>query len=446
MSRSSGLVVFVAATAMAALAGAIAATFPGGHAAAQVASPTATPPAPNVQQILTRGLNTPDTQAPVWPTIDWETGSPVDVDQAKLDELLKVTEADHPKLGQTRAVLVIQGGRIVAERYAKGYDSQTRLVSWSMAKSFTQALLGVAVRQERVNIDTAMGNPRWDATDRRQAITWRQWITMTDGLRYLEIGAPSPAQSDAAKMTFGAKSRFDVVTYAAELPLIHEPGKHWNYSTAGINLVADGLTRTIAPEAKLPVERRAAMLSWMQRDLFERIGMWRAQPEFDATGTFIGGSLVYATAREFAKFGYLYLHDGNWDGERVLPEGWAAFAAAKTPGENADVYGAGWWRTADEGPGKPMDSVPPNGPKGAFSAQGHLGQIIMVVPSKDLVIVRLGVLPDVEGDWDALGTWTGDIMALFPERASLVAPRPTPLRPEGRPANLPPEPAGVIPN
>jgi CubicO group peptidase (beta-lactamase class C family) len=371
----------------------------------------------------------PDAPA-VWPTIDWESGVARVSDEARLESLLDVVDADHPELGQTRAILIVQNGRIVIERYAPGYDSQTRLVSWSMAKSFTQALLGIAVKQGRVDLDAPMGSPRWSPDDPRQAITWRQWINMTDGLRYTEIGSRSPAVNGAAVMTFSPEHRRDVIGFATALPLVHAPGTRWNYSTASINLVADALTRALTHDAALPPERRAAMLSWMQRDLFERIGMWRAQPEFDAQGTFLGGSLIYATAREFAKFGFLYLHEGVWDGEPILPEGWTRFARERPAGVQADIYGAGWWRVAESGPGTPQPSLPPQGPRDVFSAQGHLGQLIVVVPSRDLVMVRLGVLPGQPDDWDQLGEWVGEVIALFPEASGRAAMRSAPLNPD----------------
>jgi CubicO group peptidase (beta-lactamase class C family) len=171
----------------------------------------------------------------------------------------------------------------VHEQYAPGYNADMRLVSWSMAKSLTQALVGVAVKQGKVDIDTPMGNPHWNATDKRAQIPWRTWLNMTDGMRYLEIEAKTVADSDASAKLFGP-GRLDVANYCAGLPLIHEPNTHWNYNSCGIVLTADALTRTIVPNPQSPQARRAEMLQWMHQNLFDVIGM-KPQPEFDASSS-----------------------------------------------------------------------------------------------------------------------------------------------------------------
>jgi CubicO group peptidase (beta-lactamase class C family) len=258
-----------------------------------------------------------------------------------------------------------------------------------MAKSITHALVGAAVEQRRVDIDQPMGNPHWRANDVRSAITWRQWLNMLDGQRYTELTARSPAESDVAKMLFGS-GRLDTAGYAASLPLAYPPGTRWNYNTAGEILVCDALTRTIVPNPGSARARRASMLAWMHSSLFDPIGMSSAQPEFDAQGLYLGGSFVYATARDFAKIGLLYLRDGMWEGRRILPEGWVDFARSPTSAANGDVYGAGWWINPASGTGQAMFSYINTGPaRDAFDARGLQGQIILLVPTKDLVVVRL---------------------------------------------------------
>ena len=149
-----------------------------------------------------------------WPTREWPTAPlGANVSAAAVAEAL--------------AVVVVQGGRIVAERYMRGYGPTTRLVSWSMAKSITHALVGIAVKEGLVDLDRAMGNPRWAAGDTRAAVTWRQWLQMVDGQDYHEIGVREPTRNDAARMLFG-DGRLDVAGYAAALPQIHPAGTHWN--------------------------------------------------------------------------------------------------------------------------------------------------------------------------------------------------------------------------
>ncbi len=352
-----------------------------------------------------------------WPTQEWESAPlPDDVDRAAYD--LAVTEAFagiHPQMGETRAVVIVQGGRIVFERYADNYSRDMRLISWSMAKSVTQALVGAAVLQGRVAIDTPMGSPHWRAGDRRASITWRDWLNMVDGQDYLEIGAPSVLANDDTHMLYG-RGRGDIARFAASLPLIHDPGAHWNYNSAGTVLIADALTRTIVPDAQNPTDRRNRMRAWMQQSVFEPIGM-NPIVEFDRSGLYYGSALVWATARDFARFGYLYLRDGVWDGTRVLPEGWVDFARAPGPASNADIYGAHWWLTPPHGTGRPMRSlITDTSMADAFSAQGHEGQIIVVVPSKDLVLVRLGHFDGGGEAWDALGDWATRMIGAFGDR------------------------------
>lgn len=354
-----------------------------------------------------------------WPTQDWAAGPlPGDVDAPAFD--LAVTEAFagvHPLMGETRAVIVVQGGRVVFERYMDGYGRNTRLVSWSMAKSITHALVGAALMQGRVAIDTPMGNPHWRAGDRRASITWRQWLQMVDGLDYTE-SAPEITQSGNARMLFG-EGRENVARWAAALPLIHDPGTHWNYTSAGTLLISDALTRAITLEAHTTADRLARMRAWMNASLFDRIGM-RALVEYDPQGVFYGSSLVWATARDFAKFGYLYLRDGVWEGERVLPEGWVDFGRTPGPALNTDTYGAHWWLTPAHGPGRPARSlITDNTLSDAFSAQGYEGQIIVVVPSKDLVLVRLGRFDGGAEAWDALGDWATRLIGAFGGRTTV---------------------------
>jgi CubicO group peptidase (beta-lactamase class C family) len=342
-----------------------------------------------------------------WPTGEWPTGELPAGAGDKLEPLLAVTQQKLPGLGETRAVVIIQHGKLVAEKYAPGFGADMPLLSWSMAKSVTQALLGIAVRQGLVDIDKPMGNPHWQPSDRRAAIPWRNWINMIDGQHYEEIGKPNAG--DASRMLYG-EGRRDVAAFGATLPLIHDPGTFWNYNSAGINLISDALARVLAPNT-VGAERRSRMIAVLRDELFQPIGMKSAQPEFDAAGNFVGSAWVYATARDWAKFGLLYLRDGVWDGRRILPEGWVDFARAKTPADNSNVYGAGFWITPDD-KGKPYAAVTPNGPRDLFLAEGHEGQVVVIVPSKDLVIVRLGLFQDAKG-FHALGEWLEKILALF---------------------------------
>ncbi len=352
-----------------------------------------------------------------WPNAQWpEAPLPRDVDRAAFD--LAVTEAfagPHETMGQTRAVLIVQSGSIVFERYDEGFPRDTRMISWSMAKSVTQALVGAAVLQGKLSIDAPMGSPHWRAGDRRASIPWRQWLNMVDGQDYSEIGAPSVLENDVTHMLYGA-GRGDTARFAAGLPLIRDPGARWNYNSAGTVLIADALTRTIVPDPRDPIDRRDRMRAWMDASLFNPIGM-APIVEFDPNGLYYGSALVWANARDFARFGYLYLRGGVWNGTRILPEGWVDFARTPGPDIGTDVYGAHFWLTPARGTGKPMRSlIVDPAMADAFSAQGHEGQIIVIVPSKDLVMVRLGLFHGGAAAWDGLGDWASRLIGAFGAR------------------------------
>lgn len=368
-----------------------------------------------------------------WPTEGWEQGELppgiADDVRAQIDEAMARELSD--VMGETRAVVIIHRGKLVLEAYRDGFGPETKQVSWSMAKSVTSALTARAVQLGLIeDIDAPMPSP-FEADDPRSEITWRQWLTMTDGLDYLEIGATSMAENDVIQMMYGP-GRFDVTQYIVSgLEPIHEPGRVWNYSTAGFHLIGRALQVGIGapPGCSTPANRQmlegfspvtpcvasdVPMADWMQEVLFDPLGM-DAQPEFDSAGTYLGGSLVWASARDFAKFGYLYLRDGVWEGERLLPEGWVDFSRADPDATDANVYGAGWWittRGADPNPPYQKRNAPP---WDSFAAEGHEGQTIFVVPSRDLVIVRLGLMSNEGENWPELFRWNQSLAARFPE-------------------------------
>jgi hypothetical protein len=318
---------------------------------------------------------------------------------ARLARVFDAAFADRPDTPprRTRAVVVLHNGQIVAERYAPGYAADMRLQGWSMAKSVTAALVGLRAGEGRLALDGPAPVPEWRERkdDPRAAITLRQLLQMSSGLAFAErYGDPF---ADVMRMLFTEPS---AGAFAASRPLDAPPGTRWEYASGTTNIVARVLAQSFAsPQAALAYARRA---------LFDRIGMASAVIEPDASGAFVGSSFMYATARDWARFGLLHAQDGVWDGERVLPVGWVAFVRSAAPAAPKASYGAHWWLEL----GTPSGSearLPPD----AFHAAGHGGQFVTVVPSRGVVVVRLG-LALAEGAWDQPAFVAGVLDALAP--------------------------------
>ncbi len=324
-----------------------------------------------------------------WPTQEWPRGElPADARAAVEAEVARVSGLAEGPLGETRTVLIVQGGRLVYEHYGAGFDALDRQVSWSMAKSVTAALAGIAVGDGALTLDSPVAPPVWRDSDPRRAITLRQALHMADGLAWNEIDYGDVLQNDAAKMLFG-EGREDIVAYVARKRGRHEPGKVWNYSSGTTNLISAAVSRALGPRALGDPTGRERYLNFLTDRLLRPIGMTRTSPEFDAAGNLYASSLIYATAQDWARFGYLHLRDGVWDGQRILPAGWVDFVRTPATAEGALEYGGHWWLSPAN-----QEGTLPDGPYDTFEARGYQGQRILVIPSKDAVIVRLGLMRD----------------------------------------------------
>ena len=313
-----------------------------------------------------------------WPTEAWpEAELDPRVDRTALEKLLDRAFAlpEPDDLERTHGVVIIQRGEIVAERYAHDVDPDDSFLSWSMAKSITSALIGILVRQGKLDISQPIPVEEWADDDPRRRITIDQMLRMVDGLRFREaedLGGGSvryypPEESDVIPMLFG-EGKSDVAGFAATLPYQAEPETRWNYNSGASNLLSRLVSETVGGGAD-------GMLDFMRRELFDPLGMKTARPKFDPAGNFIGSSHCYCSARDFARFGSLYLRDGVWDGTRILPEGWVDYS--RTPSvQSGGLYGAHFW------------VIP--GSLGLFQCNGAEGQRVLISPKLDLVVVRLG--------------------------------------------------------
>ena len=312
-----------------------------------------------------------------WPTDEWPAGPPPAAVGAIVDEAFD----DTARYGTTYAVVVVQHGRLLLERYGGELPSfvsatapvtpTTPLLSWSMAKSVLHAAVGILVGEGRLSLDAPAGVAGWD--DERSTITLDQLLQMRGGLAwnedYVEAGA-----SDVIEMLFGS-GQDDVAAYAEARPLAHPPGAVFNYSSGTSNIVSALVGRLVG--------RGEDMRRFLLERILHPIGMTTADPGFDASGTFIGSSYLHATAQDWARFGTLYLRDGVWDGTRILPEGWVDHGrTVRSVDQDGKLYGAHWW----------IDQLARE--RGTFSAIGYEGQMVSICPPLDAVVVRLGRSPE----------------------------------------------------
>ena len=330
-----------------------------------------------------------------WPTQDWSLGPlPRGVDQTKLAEVLETAfgPSPPPDLGETHALVVVHQGRLALERYDPAHGPDSTCPSWSMAKSMTQALVGLLAGDGRLDIAAPVDAPEWRASgDPRSAITLDDLLRMSSGLKFTEVYEPGQP-SDVIEMLWGS-GKADVAAFAADLPLQHAPGAFWSYSSGTTNIVSRRVGEAIGGG-------REGVEAFMRTRLFDPLGMRSATPKFDAAGTFIGSSFCFCTPRDFARFGLLYLRDGQWEGRRLLPDGWVEAArrpTARQAGVEDLAYGAHWW----------LDMVGP----GSFSANGFGGQYTVVIPDLDLVIVRHGLTPT--GTATAAQSWLKDLVEVL---------------------------------
>ncbi|RXZ64770.1 serine hydrolase domain-containing protein [Pelagerythrobacter rhizovicinus] len=333
-------------------------------------------------------------------------GAPTEQLARRVDDLF-VKEG----LGETRALIVMHGGEIAAERYAPGYDEHTRFVSWSMAKTVTAVMIGMLVADGRLALDDSPPVPRWQRPgDPRGEITLRQLLQMRSGLRHTEGGDP-PYESSEVRMLF-LDGRDDMADWAESQPLEAEPGREFEYSSATSVILADiaarALSRSDDPEA-----RRQAVADYLQTRLFGPLAMDSMVPEFDASGTLIGGSLIHGSARDWARFGDFLRHKGSYRGVQLVPRKW--IEAMTTPSPRSSHYGMQTWLNRpldDEGGGANHPLFPDRAPQTMFAAIGHMGQYILVSPEQKLTVVRLGHSDAQERK--AMLQELADIMELYP--------------------------------
>lgn len=319
---------------------------------------------------------------------------------------------EDPALAETRALVVMQGGRIVAERYAPGYTPDTRLISWSMAKSVTATLVGLMVADGRLALDEPAPVTEWQTPrDGRAKITLRQLLHMSSGLDHTEMAEDGIEifDADTPRMLF-LDGREHVARYAETRPLEANPGEKFEYSSATSHILADIMTRSLT-DSKDPQVRRDAMQEYARGRLFEPLGMTSMFPQFDRNGTMLGGSMMHATARDWAKFGEFLRNNGSVRAAQLLPTSWTRFM--KTPSATDRSYGGHIWLNRTRNEGRDQVLFPGKAPSNVFAALGHLGQFVVVSPQHRLTIVRLGKTPDDQ--LDPVNDQLAKLISIFPK-------------------------------
>lgn len=356
---------------------------------------------------LSRLPTAPELDDEIWPTGDRLAESSLpNFDRSALDALLDAAfEAGAGSATGTRALAIVWQGQIIAERYAPGFGRHMPLTGWSMTKSVTSALIGLRVGDGVLNLHDPAPVPEWQgADDPRRHITLDQLLRASSGLEFAEVYGS--LKSDAVQMLFGPHGD-DMGSFAASKPLIAEPDTLWNYSSGTTNLL-----QRILRDSFDSLETYHA---YVRERLLYPIGMTRTTIAPDASGTLVGSSFGYATARDWLRFGLLFLSDGVWQGERLLPEGWVSYSVTPTAADPLGRYGAQWWLNA--GPADRPEARPwPRLPRDVYRASGFEGQYLTVLPSHDLVLIRLGFTPE-RSRW-SMDHFVADVLAVIEAEAA----------------------------
>jgi len=311
-----------------------------------------------------------------WPLGDILPRRKTGIDTIKLDDITKRLIRDNAYNGDVFAFMVLYKGIPVAEAYKPQFNKNTRFLSWSIAKSLTNALVGVLAEKGKMDINNPAGIDEWKADDRSK-ITLNDLLQMQSGLKWNEDYGN---KSDVTVMLY---CESDMSRYAFQQPLEHTPGTFWSYSSGTANIVSYLIRRQFTNDS--------LYYSFISSQFFSKIGIPDAVLEVDPSGTSIGSSYLYATVRDYARFALLYQNNGVLNGERIFPEGWVKYttsAASASKGE----YGAFFWLNI----GKKF----PSAPEDMYMCEGHDGQQIFIMPAQELIVVVLGYSPTSKGGMD----------------------------------------------
>jgi len=314
-------------------------------------------------------------------TIPWPMGDklsdsiPSGIDLIKLNTALKNAFKDSIGTKGTFAVAIAYKDQLIAEKFRDGFSPSNRFLSWSMAKSFTQALVGIMVKKGLMDIKKPAAIPAW-RNDSRASITIENLMHMNSGLEWNEN------YGNLSDVTIMLHKEADMAAFTYNKKSIAAPDSLWLYSSGTTNVVSYLIRKAIGNDADY--------FAFPRKELFNPIGMRSAIFEPDASGTLAGSSYIYASMRDYVRFGLLYLHKGNWLGKQILPVGWTDYTAEPAAGSDGQYGSFFWLNKSGDYPGVPSD---------LYMCRGHDGQFIYIIPSMELVVVRTGF--SKHGDFDA---------------------------------------------
>tara|TARA_B100001057_G_scaffold500909_1_gene618758 strand:+ start:7208 stop:8260 length:1053 start_codon:yes stop_codon:yes gene_type:complete len=338
----------------------------------------------------------PHDQSLEWPTDQW-TENKIQLNDKDFEKIIDYTFSTESQesLGRTNALLIVQNGSIVYEQYNEPINRNTKLVSYSMAKSYIGLLTGMMIDKGFIESKHEK-NLLKEWQDKRKNISIFHLLNMQSGLDFVEQ-YDNNGRSDTLEMLFG-DGRFDQASFAASVALkSNSPWKKFNYSTGETNILSKIIKLRLQ-------EQNLNYLNFINDNLSSKIGLKNTIFEFDNSGTFIGGSSVFANARDFARFGYLYLRDGRWDGQKIVSKSW--IDDTRKPAKNTyQMYSNKFWMP------HPASSI--SIPKDTYFCAGFGGQYILIIPSRDMVVVRLG--ETYTGDDKVLENLS-EIISFFPTK------------------------------
>ncbi len=317
-------------------------------------------------------------------TIPWPMGNlvadtiPAGINMEKLGKAVKQAMADTIPYKGTFALMVVYKGQPVAEMYRSDFSPRTRFLSWSMAKSFTNALIALRVKEGKLDIYQPLNLSEWQ-NDERKNITLNNLLHMNSGLKWNED------YGNLSDVTIMLHKFGDMGAYTAAKPFAYPADSVWVYSSGTTNLVSMILRRSFASDA--------GYFRFPREALFNKIGMKSAVFETDASGTFVGSSYLYATMHDYARFALLYMNKGNWLGEQLFPENWVDYTVQPANGSKGK-YGAFFWLN--------LSGDQPDAPKDTYMCKGHDGQFIFIIPSRELIVIRTGYSKKGEFDTDLM--------------------------------------------